>query len=67
MPRVPPAMRPPSWAAWEAMVAAGLSDAADVARWREAFDRSDALVTRPWMHIATFVAGGRVPVSPPAG
>lgn len=65
--RVPPGMRGPSWAARGAMVAAGLADADDVARWAAAFERSDQLTVRPWMSISVFVAVGRVPVSPPAG
>jgi len=65
--RVPPFLRPPSWAARDALVAAGLADADDLARWEAAFQRADQLVERPWMSVASFVAVGRVPVSSPAG
>lgn len=65
--RVPPGLRPPSWAAREAMVAAGLADADDLARWQAAFERIDQVAERPWMSVALFIAVGRVPVSPPAG
>jgi SAM-dependent methyltransferase len=65
--RVPPGLRGPSWAAREAMVAAGLADDNDITRWAAAFERSDQLTDRPWMSITALVAVGRVPVSPPAG
>ncbi len=58
--RQPPALRPPSWAAREAMVAAGFADAADLARWEDAFRRSDQLAVRPWMTMPVYVALGRV-------
>jgi hypothetical protein len=35
--RVPPGMRPPSWAARDDMVAAGFATEADIKRWEEAF------------------------------
>lgn len=59
--RVPPMLRPPSWAARDAMVQAGLADAADLARWEAAFQRTDELSERPWMSVPVFVAVGRVP------
>jgi hypothetical protein len=52
-------MRPPSWAARDEIVAAGLATQADVERWEEAFDRLDAAERRPWLFPATFVAIGR--------
>src|SRR4029450_9694539 len=38
-------MRPPPWAARDAMVAAGMATKADVARWACAFARCDAAAT----------------------
>lgn len=61
--RVPPMLRPPSWAAREAMVQAGFADAADLARWQEAFRRADQLTERPWMSVPIFVAIGRMPAT----
>jgi SAM-dependent methyltransferase len=60
--RPPPGIRPPQWAAREAMVTAGVLAADDVERWRRAFERMDAQTTRPWMFVPMFVAVGRVPV-----
>jgi SAM-dependent methyltransferase len=57
--RLPPGMRPPSWAARKEMVAEGLATDADVERWGEAFARLDASEERPWVFPATFVAIGR--------
>lgn len=61
--RVPPMLRPPSWAAREAMVQAGFADAADLARWEEAFRRADQLTERPWMSVPIFVAVGRMAIT----
>lgn len=61
--RVPPQLRPPSWAARQALVAAGMADADDLARWESAFQRADQLTERPWMSVPTFVAVGRVPAA----
>lgn len=52
-------MRPPSWAARDAMVAAGLATDADIKGWEEAFARLDAAEHRPWLFPASFVAIGR--------
>ena len=57
--RVPPGMRPPSWAARDQMVAAGFATDADIKRWEEAFARLDAAERRPWLFPASFVAIGR--------
>ena len=57
--RVPPGMRPPSWAAREEMVAQGFATEADVERWAEGFARLDAAEPRPWLFPASFVAIGR--------
>lgn len=59
--RPPAGVRPPQWAAREAMVAAGVLTEADVERWRRAFERMDAQARRPWIFIPMFVAVGRVP------
>jgi SAM-dependent methyltransferase len=52
-------MRPPPWAAREAMVAAGVATDEDVARWARAFDRLDAAATRPTLFAPMFAAVGR--------
>ena len=57
---VPPGVRPPSWAARDVLVEAGLATAEDVARWGEALDRADA-TTRPTMFVPIFFALGRRP------
>jgi SAM-dependent methyltransferase len=59
--RMPPTLRPPSWAARDAMVAAGFADAGDLARWQRAFERVDLVERRPWLHLVTFVAVGHRP------
>lgn len=58
--RVPPMLRPPSWAAREAMVQAGFADASDLARWERAFQRADQREERPWMSVPVYVAVGRM-------
>jgi ubiquinone/menaquinone biosynthesis C-methylase UbiE len=55
----PSGMRPPSWAARDAMVSEGVASAADIERWEAAFARMDAATTRPTMFIPQFVAIGR--------
>lgn len=52
-------MRPPSWAARDAMLAAGFVTAADIARWQDAFERQDAALERPVLFIPLFTAMGR--------
>jgi SAM-dependent methyltransferase len=59
--RMPPALRLPSWAARDAMAAAGLADAGDVARWKRAYERVDRWEPRPWVHLVTFIAVGHRP------
>jgi SAM-dependent methyltransferase len=54
-----PGMRPPPWAARDAMVADGFAEDADVARWGAAFERLDMAEKRPWVFPAGFVAIGR--------
>jgi SAM-dependent methyltransferase len=58
---MPPGIRPPPWAAREAMVAAGLATDQDVARWAGAFERLDAEPTRPTVFAPMFAAVGRRP------
>jgi SAM-dependent methyltransferase len=58
---VPSGVRPPSWAAREAMTAAGMASEEDIARWAEAFDRVDAAPTPPTLFAPMFVAIGRRP------
>jgi SAM-dependent methyltransferase len=57
--RVPPGMRPPSWAARDEMVAEGFATDADIKRWEDAFARLDSAQHRPWLFAANFVAIGR--------
>jgi SAM-dependent methyltransferase len=57
----PPGVRPPPWAAREAMVAAGLATDQDVARWATAFERLDAEPARPTVFVPMFAAVGRRP------
>jgi SAM-dependent methyltransferase len=57
--RVPPGMRPPSWAARDDMVAEGFATDADIKRWEDAFARLDLAQHRPWLFPANFVAIGR--------
>jgi SAM-dependent methyltransferase len=58
---LPPGMRPPSWAARGTMVAAGLANKQDVARWDRAFARVDAAASRPTLFAPMFAAIGRRP------
>lgn len=57
----PPGMRPPAWAAREAMLAEGAATPEDFERWNAAFTRSDAAATRPLIFAPNFVAIGRKP------
>ncbi|HEX2262637.1 MAG TPA: hypothetical protein VHH52_02590 [Pseudonocardiaceae bacterium] len=45
--QLPPQLRPPSWAARDALVAARLAAPADLRRWAAAFERVDALPPGP--------------------
>jgi precorrin-6B methylase 2 len=60
----PPGMRPPSWAACEAMLAEGIAAPADVERWRSAFDRMDSAETRPTAFLPRFIAIGAAAAQP---
>lgn len=59
--KVLPGLRPPSWAATEAMVSAGLATAEDVSRWGAALERMDHQPDRPTFFATTFQAYGRRP------
>ncbi len=62
--RPPPGVRPPAWAAREALVEEGLATADDVRRWEAAFARTDAAAQRPTYFAPVFVALGTAPGSP---
>jgi SAM-dependent methyltransferase len=57
--RPPPGARTPGWAARDALVAAGLANEEDVARWEAAFVRSDGMDERPTVFVPIFCAIGR--------
>jgi SAM-dependent methyltransferase len=59
--QAPPGMRPPAFAAREAMVADGVVTDQDVARWQAAFRRDDTAPVRPTIFAPVFVAIGRRP------
>jgi SAM-dependent methyltransferase len=59
--RPPPEVRPPPWAAREAMVQAGMATAEDVARWDRAFRQVAALPDPPTVFMPLFHAVGRRP------
>lgn len=58
---VQPGMRPPAWAARDAMLADGIMDEDDVARWDAAFARTDAAAVRPTLFAALFSVVGQRP------
>lgn len=58
---LPVAMRGPAWAARDTLVAAGLADADDVARWDAAAGDVDAWAERPELIVAIFVCVARRP------
>ena len=57
----PPSVRPPSWAAREAMVAAGVATEDDVRRWDLAFQEVEAAPLPPTIFAPLFTAVGRRP------
>jgi SAM-dependent methyltransferase len=59
----PPGFRPPTWAARDTLVGAGLATDADVERWRSAFERLDGAAERPTVFAPVFCAFGRRPAS----
>ena len=56
---MPPGLRPPAWAARDAMVSAGLATEDDVERWGRALERLDAQEERPTMFLPLFTATAR--------
>jgi ubiquinone/menaquinone biosynthesis C-methylase UbiE len=63
---MPIGLRPPAWAARDAMLAHGVASEDDAQRWEEAFVRMDTASARPTLFVPTFVAIGasRQPVGP---
>jgi hypothetical protein len=61
----PPGLRPPAWAAREAMVAQGIATEDDVRRWAAAFTRMDAASDRPTGFLPLFVGIGTRRVAQP--
>jgi SAM-dependent methyltransferase len=57
----PPGVRPPGWAAREAMLAAGVVTEADVERWDRAFREIEAAPVPPTVFAPFFTAVGRRP------
>jgi hypothetical protein len=53
----PAGLRPPAWAARDAMIEAGFATVADVARWQSALDRTSA--SPPTIFAPLFTAVGR--------
>jgi SAM-dependent methyltransferase len=58
---VPAGVRPPGWAAREAMVTAGVATEDDVRRWERAFQEVEAAPVPPTMFAPFFTAVGRRP------
>lgn len=54
-----PGMRSPAWAAREAMVAAGVADGEDLARWAAELEKLDAEPRRPRGYFPCFIAAAR--------
>jgi SAM-dependent methyltransferase len=59
--QTPPGVRPPAWAARDAMLAEGIASADDVRRWDAALARMDAAPERPTLFAPTFFAFGAAP------
>jgi ubiquinone/menaquinone biosynthesis C-methylase UbiE len=57
----PPGMRPPAWAARDAMLADGIVDEDVLHRWEAAFTRHDSAPGRPTIFAPQFTAIGRRP------
>ena len=55
----PPGVRPPGWAAREAMVTAGVATGDDLRRWERAFQELEAAPVRPTFFAPFFTAVGR--------
>ncbi|SEP11768.1 methyltransferase domain-containing protein [Trujillonella endophytica] len=56
---MPPGIRPPAWAARDALRAQGLASEDDLRRWEAAFERMDAAPVRPITFAPFFVGIGR--------
>lgn len=56
---VPLGLRPPAWAAREAMLADGVVDQSVIDRWAAGFEQADAMVDRPTMFVPQYIATGR--------
>jgi SAM-dependent methyltransferase len=56
----PPGLRPPAWAARDAMLAAGVATTADLDRWERALTELDDCTDRPTFFMPLFTALGRV-------
>jgi ubiquinone/menaquinone biosynthesis C-methylase UbiE len=63
---LPPGVRGPAWAARDALVASGLADTGDVARWEDAHAAIDRWVRRPELTMAHFAVVARRPTPPGA-
>ena len=57
----PPGLRPPAWAARDAMIAEGFATPDDVDRWQRAMERLDQQEDRPVLFAPFFTAIGRRP------
>jgi ubiquinone/menaquinone biosynthesis C-methylase UbiE len=55
----PPGLRPPAWAARQAMLDAGVVAQQDIDRWDAAFTRTDAATLRPRLFASQYIAIGR--------
>lgn len=60
----PPGLRPPAWAARDAMLAAGIVTTADLDRWDQAIEDLDTAPTRPTLFMPLFTALGRTRMPP---
>jgi len=59
--RLPPGIRPPAWAARDALTVAGQAGADDIARWHAALDRYAGTTPPPKLFAPIFLAVGRRP------
>ena len=57
----PPGMRPPAWAARDAMLADGIVDEEVLRRWETALARLDSVPVRPTVFVPHFIGIGRRP------
>lgn len=61
--QIPAGTRPPSWAARDQLIRAGLASEAEVDKWGEQLAQLDEAAERPWYFPATFIAIGRKPAA----